>query len=268
VSALARSRAAHWALAVVVTLGSAYWQRVSGPTHPVRGGVAFEESAATMRLERSHGGEGDQPVRVHAPDDEIEGVVVWRRYPTRDPWRRDALERRGDWLEGALPHQPPAGKIEYQVELARAGERRTFPAAPAVTRFKGDVSPWALVPHVLAMFAAMLLSTRAGIGAAAGFDMRRIARWTVLLIAVGGFAFGPLVQKQAFDAWWTGVPYGHDLTDNKTLIAGVAWMVAAWRTRRGRGRLAIVSAAIVTLAVFVVPHSVWGSQLDWDAADS
>jgi hypothetical protein len=262
---MGRSRALHWALAVAITLGSVYWQRVSGPTYPVRGVVAMGESGATLRLERTHGGAGDQPVRVHAPDPAIEGEIVWRRYPTRDPWRRAPLARRGEWLEGALPHQPPAGKLEYQVELARAGEVRRFPDAPAVTRFKGDVSPWALVPHVLAMFAAMLLSTRAGIGAAAGHDMRRAARWTLLLLAVGGFALGPLVQKQAFDAWWTGVPFGHDLTDNKTLVAGLAWIAAAWRTRRGPARPWIALAAAVTLAVFVIPHSVWGSQIDWEA---
>jgi hypothetical protein len=261
---MVRSRVVHWTLAVLITLGTVYWQRVSGPTYPVRGSVSFEERAASLRLERTHGGEGDQPVRVHAPDPDVQATVVWRRYPTREPWRRVPLERRGDWLEGALPHQPPAGKLEYQVELTRAGDTRRFPPAPAVTRFKGDVSPWALVPHVLAMFAAMLLSTRAGLGAIAGHDMRRAARRTLLLLAVGGFVLGPIVQKQAFDAWWTGVPFGHDLTDNKTLVAGLAWIVAAWRARRGPARLPILLAAVLTLAVFVIPHSVWGSQLDWD----
>jgi hypothetical protein len=266
VRSIVRSRALHWALAVAITLSSVYWQRVSGPTYPLRGTLAFDTSTAAMRLARTHGGAGDQPVRAHVPDGNVEGAVAWRRYPTREPWRRSPMERRGEWLEGALPHQPPAGKLEYQVELTRAGETLTFPAAPAVTRFKSDVSPWALVPHVLAMFAAMLLSTRAGIGAAAGQDMRRMARSTLILLAAGGFVLGPLVQKQAFDAWWTGVPFGHDLTDNKTLLAGLAWALAAWRTRSGPARVPILFAAAATLAVFAIPHSVWGSQIDWEVA--
>ena len=28
------------------------------------------------------------------------------------------------------------------------------------------------------------------------------------LIAVGGFILGPIVQKNAFDAYWTGIPFG------------------------------------------------------------
>jgi len=50
------------------------------------------------------------------------------------------------------------------------------------------------------------------------------------------------------------VPYGWDLTDNKTLIAGVAWLWAWWRTRGGRAdRLSVVAAAVVTLGVFCDP---------------
>ena len=41
----------------------------------------------------------------------------------------------------------------------------------------------------------------------------------LLLLAVGGFILGPLVQNYAFGELWTGVPFGWDLTDNKTLIA-------------------------------------------------
>ena len=83
-----------------------------------------------------------------------------------------------------------------------------------------------------------------------------------VLLAIGGLLLGPAVQKYAFDAWWTGWPFGHDLTDNKTAIAVAAWGIALLRTRGGRGaRVAIVVAALVTMAVFIVPHSMFGSEL-------
>jgi hypothetical protein len=75
---------------------------------------------------------------------------------------------------------------------------------------------------------------------------------------------GPAVQKQAFGEWWAGVPYGWDLTDNKTLLAFLAWvpaMVPMLRCRPARG--AIVCAAVAMMVVFAIPHSVWGSQIDW-----
>ena len=72
------------------------------------------------------------------------------------------------------------------------------------------------------------------------------------------------MQHQAFGAWWTGVPFGYDLTDNKTLIAVVVWAFAAWRTRTGHpARVSVALAALATLVVFAIPHSVWGTEIDW-----
>jgi len=259
-----KNRRLQWVLAVVLTLASAYWQRVSGPTYPVKGGVRLDGQEIGLRLTRSHGGPTDQPVRIDVPDTGVHGEVVWRRYPTTDAWQRVPLARRGTTLEAALPNQPAAGKLEYQVRLQRGEASAVFPERPAVTRFKGAVSAVVLVPHILAMFAAMLFSSKALFAGLAGTETRRAVNWTFWLIVVGGFVLGPAVQRQAFNEWWAGVPYGWDLTDNKTLIAGVAWLWAWWRTRGGRAdRLSVVAAAVVTLGVFAIPHSTWGSQIDW-----
>jgi hypothetical protein len=258
-----------WVLAGVVTLTSAVWQRLSGPTYPVRGTLELGEVQVKLRLTRSHGGEGGQPVRVLAPDASLAGEVAWRRYPTEDPWTVIPLRRAGDWLEAELPQQPPAGKLEYQVHLRRGGEEAVFPPRPAITRFKGDVPAWLLIPHVLAMFLGMVFSNRAGLEALVrGPRMARYGYWAVILIGLGGFLLGPAVQQAAFGAWWTGVPFGWDLTDNKTLVAGVAWGWAVWRMGSGRSaRGAVLAAALVTLAIFIIPHSTWGSQLDWSSLE-
>jgi hypothetical protein len=262
-----RSRVALWILALLLTLASAYWQRTTGPTYPVRGHVMVGDTEVRYRLTRTHGGEGDQPVRVEVPDRAVTGTLMWRRYPTSDTFSALPMRRDGDWLEAALPHQPPAGKLEYQVRLVKEGSAAgvSFPQQPAVTRFKGEVSPLVLLPHIAAMFLGMLCSTRAGLGAIAGHDTRRLVRWTLALLVGGGLVLGPIIQLQAFGDAWTGVPFGWDLTDNKTLIAVVAWAGALWRMRRGRAaRTAVVAAALVTLVVFAIPHSVWGSEIRWD----
>ena len=89
------------------------------------------------------------------------------------------------------------------------------------------------------------------------------------VLAVGGMILGPVVQKFAFDAYWTGWPFGHDLTDNKTLVAIIAWAAAAVATRRGKNpKPWAIGAATVTLAVFMIPHSVLGSELDYRTLDS
>ncbi|HQQ76451.1 MAG TPA: hypothetical protein PLB01_03780 [Thermoanaerobaculia bacterium] len=258
--------AVRFALALLVTLASAVWQRRSGPTYPARGRVAVGGSSVDLKLTRTHGGPGDQPVRVAAPDPAFTGVVAFRRYPTSDEWTILPMAREGADLVAALPHQPPAGKLEYQVRLAKGTETAVFPPRPAVTRFKGDVPTGILVPHVLCMVLAMFFSAAAGLAALAGAPTRRLALVTIGLIAVGGFILGPIVQKMAFDAYWTGVPFGWDLTDNKTLIAGLFWAGAILVQRPGRpARIEIMAAAVTTLLVFAIPHSTWGSEIKWEA---
>ena len=82
----------------------------------------------------------------------------------------------------------------------------------------------------------------------------------------GGFVLGPLVQKAAFGEYWTGIPWGWDLTDNKTLFAALFWAAAVFLQRKGEDRRpAVLAAALATLVVFAIPHSVWGSEIRWES---
>ena len=259
-----RSPAARWIVAVVITFGSLVWQRMSGPTYPARGNVSLGGQRIAMRLERSHTIASDQPVEVRVADAAVTGEVVWRRFPTGEPWQITDLVRAGAALRAALPKQPAAGKLEYQVRLRRGDEQAIFPARPAVIRFRGDVPAWVLIPHIVAMFLGLLFAARAGIETLAGGSPRGCAWAALASFVIGGFGLGPAVQKFAFDAWWTGVPVGWDLTDNKTLFAVLAWIVAVWALRGGRrARGVVLATAVVTLVVFAIPHSAWGSQIDW-----
>ncbi|MGA7992773.1 MAG: hypothetical protein WCC53_15160 [Thermoanaerobaculia bacterium] len=260
-----KTPAFRFAVALAITLASALWQRRSGPTVPVTGSVSLGGTSIELRLTRTHGGWGDQPVRVAASDAAVTGAVAFRRYPTSDAWTVVPMMRWESDLIAALPYQSPAGKLEYQVRLAKGARTAVFPPRPAVTRFKGDVPAAALVPHVACMFLAMLLSTAAGLAALAGAPTRSLALATLALIAVGGFVLGPIVQKAAFGAYWTGVPFGWDLTDNKTLVAGFFWAAAVLVQRPGyNARVEILSAAATTLLVFAIPHSTWGSEIRWE----
>lgn len=262
-----KNRRVLWVVAVVLTLASAVFQRMTGPTYPTRGSVTLGGQDLTLRLTRTHAGPGSQPVTVIAADRSIEGEVAWRRYPTQDAWQMLPLVRTDDRLETALPHQPVAGKLEYQVHLRRGTEEAVFPARPAITRFRDEVPAYVLIPHVAAMFFAMLFSTAAGLSALGRHTRasHREARINAALLFVGGFLLGPLMQKIAFGDWWTGIPFGWDLTDNKTLFAAIAWAFALVRMRGGRdARGPILAAAFVTLVIFAIPHSAWGSELKWD----
>lgn len=255
-----------WILAIAITLAAAVYQRMSGPTYPVKGKVAIGGQTIHYRLTRSHGGAGDQPVEIEVPDPVITGDLSWRRYPTQEEFTTVPMRRDGQNLVAIIPHQPPAGKVEYRIRLDDSGrEFHLPPRGTVVTRFKGGVPKWILVPHIFAMFFGMLYANRAGLEALR--KKRRLVgytRTTLLLIGVGGMILGPIVQKYAFGAFWTGVPFGWDLTDNKTLIAFIAWLIAMLFVSRMRGsRVVVAAAAVITLIVFAIPHSLFGSQLKY-----
>ncbi|MGA9115147.1 MAG: hypothetical protein WB626_00040 [Bacteroidota bacterium] len=260
-----------WLTAFILTALSAFYQRRTGPTYPVSGSISMGGERIEYSLPRSHPGGGDASVRVPAPDPSMQGVLEWKRFKTEDAWTRTPMQREGMELRGFLPHQPPAGKLAYRVVLMQGGESATLPGEPAVIRFRGDVPGWVLILHVIVIFGAMLLSTRTGleIFRSDPAGLRRLVFATIALLFAGGLVLGPVVQKYAFGAYWTGWPFGHDLTDNKTAIALLAWIAAATILPRSRkpARWAL-AAALVTLAVFLIPHSLLGSELDYKAMDA
>ena len=253
-----------WPLVVLMTVGSAYYQKVTGPSYPIRVRDDWQGRTIQAFLERSHGGGGDQRVEVQGIGDNVRGELFWRRYPSREPFSRQEMVLEGDRLTGALPHQPPAGKLEYRIALHAENGTLSLPhAGTAITRFKGHVPLPVLIPHIIFMFIAMLLSNRAGIGATiVDGKAPTYTKWVLGLLVAGGLILGPIVQKLAFGAFWTGVPFGWDLTDNKTLIAVLGWLAALWAQRRNAGaRTVTIAAALITLVIFLIPHSLFGSEL-------
>ena len=259
-----------WLLAFIVTIFSAGYQRRTGPTHPIEGRVELAGSPVDFTLLRSHGGSGDQPVEIIAPDTLIHGAVLFKRYKTNDAWTRIDMQRQGEKLAAALPHQPPAGKLEYHVELRLGEQLVAIPEKEnAVTRFKGAVPAWALIPHIIFIFLSMLLAARVGLQALRKeAPLMGLMSATIICLVIGGFIFGPIVQKFAFGAYWTGFPFGMDLTDNKTLIALIAWIAAFFLLKRNRkNRLAVAAAFMVMFTIFMIPHSMHGSELDYSTLD-
>ena len=259
-----------WTLAVVVTVASGIYQRRTGPTYPLSGTADLQGGSIAYSLPRSHGGDGDQEVRITTGAVPATGTLAWKRHKTNDPWMAVEMTQEKGALVASLPHQPPAGKLDYRVTL-RSGETNVqLPVEGGVViRFRGDVPAAVLVTHVAVMFLSMLFSVRAGLELwGTGKNLKQMMYVTLVLMGIGGLILGPIVQKYAFDAYWTGWPFGHDMTDNKTLVAFLAWGVAVAMFHRGKhaARWAF-GAAVVTLIVFLIPHSVLGSELNYEEMD-
>jgi len=257
-----------WTLSFLITLSSAVYQRMTGPTYPMSGQATVGQRQFDYKLRRTHGGDSNHPVQIVTRDPQISGEVIWKRYPTSDAWAVAPMQYHEGVLSAELPWQPPAGKLEYRVKLtAPDGAAVVLPASgSAVIRFKGDVPVTILILHVIAMFGAMLLSTRAGLEYFSDTGASRwLLPWTIGLLVAGGIILGPVVQKYAFGAYWTGWPMGTDLTDNKTAVALLGWVGAYFAMRRSRRPLFWgLIAAVLLLVVFMIPHSLLGSELRYE----
>ncbi|MCB0750518.1 MAG: hypothetical protein KDC52_03485 [Ignavibacteriae bacterium] len=259
-----------WIIAFVITIVTAAYQRLTGPTYPITGKINLAGNEIEYKLARSHGGEANHEVKIKIYDSEIAGNLFYKRFKTSDEWQKVPMKNVENELVGILPHQPPAGKLQYYIELQKQSLVVKFPMeAPVVIRFKGDVPPYVLIPHIFAMFFGMMLSTRTGLEFFSdGKNIKKLTIWTLGFLIVGGFILGPIMQKYAFGEYWTGIPFGHDLTDNKTLIAILGWAIAfiMYKKSKHPKRWALF-AAIVLMIVYSIPHSVLGSELDYNQLD-
>ncbi len=265
-----KSKILLWLIALVITLIAAYYQRVTGPTYPVSGEITFNNSIIHYKLLRSHGGSGDLPVTLKVPDKSFHAKIFYKRYKTNDNYTPVEMKYSNGVLTGSLPHQPPAGKLKYYIQLYTQNNKILIPQnRMVVVRFKGHIPLWVLIPHILAMFITMLLSTRTGLEYfSKKSDLKKLTYWTIGFLFLGGMILGPIVQKFAFGALWTGVPFGWDLTDNKTLIAMIGWLTAAFMYKRSPNpHKWAVFASVLLIVVYLIPHSVLGSELDYNKLD-
>ncbi len=270
-----------WLIAFVLTGLTAVYQRMTGPTYPISGDAVIGSEVIKYKLDRTHGGEGDHSIEVIIKDKDISGQLVLKRYKTNDEWTSNAMVRTDEKLIAYLPHQPPAGKLIYHIILQKNEDAVTLPASgEVVIRFKGDVPIYFLIPHIIFIFGAMLLSTRTGLeyfsakggyasGVNEGKKFKPLTILTFTFVIIGGFIFGPIVQKYAFGEFWTGFPLGHDLTDNKILIGFIGWLLALIALYKfNKPKRWIVFAAILMFIIFLIPHSLLGSELDYNELDS
>jgi hypothetical protein len=241
------------------------YQSFTGPTKPLRTELWLnDDQVYKFKLPRTHGGPTNLLIELEIPDNTVTADVFFRRYPTKDEWQKVSMVRVSEKLAAFLPNQPPAGKLEYHMVFSHEGKVVRIPSdGQVVIRFRGDVPAGIILPHVILMFIAMLLSNLTLFLALFGFKHYRLFGWiTLLTLFAGGLIFGPIVQKYAFGQYWTGFPKGMDLTDNKTLIAFVFWLIAIVANMKKERRYLTVLAAIIMLVIFSIPHSARGSELN------
>jgi len=254
-----------WIFAIIFTVVIAGYQRRTGPTYPVKVKKEIGQTVIRTELIRTYDGQGDAKVILNIPDTSIKGKVQFRRFKSYDNWTSAPMIRKGDSLIASLPHQAISGKVMYHISLIKGKEEFLLNDDPAVLRYKGHVPMVILLPHILIIFLAMLFSTITGLEAITKGKHTFLYTWiTIITLFFGGLVLGPLVQKLSFGVYWAGWPFGHDLTDNKSVVAFLFWVIALIVQYRNRDRkFWTLLASIVLLIVFLIPHSLLGSEIDY-----
>lgn len=272
-----------WILAVLIMISAVFYQRLTGPTYPFRGDFTASGKSHKYRLIRSQ--ETTAGARVVLPNpgtdtetSSFEAKLHHKRYKTSDELTIDDFvnETPTEWA-AYLPVQPSAGKMEYFITLAVDGKNYRIPEEGQdniVLRYKDPVPGAILWPHIIMMFFSVLIGMRAGLAAIFGTqDMRKLSFIALGGMTLGGMILGPIVQKYAFGEYWTGFPFGGDLTDNKMLIMWISWLIAVGTigTREKKNekvsRIVVICAALVMTSVYLIPHSMRGSELDYKKVD-
>ena len=249
----------YWLLAVVITLVLSIYQRMTGPTYPMRVNVELNGERYALKLPRS-GVRHDETVTLPRVPSTVKSQIHYRRYPTTNDYTTMEFTWKDSVWQAALPVQPVAGKLQYYITV---GGRDCLADEPVLIRFRNDVPASILVPHILLMFAAMLFAVYTLLLVVTRKPYRRWLKITVATLFAGGFILGPLVQHAAFGPWWAGFPYDTDLTDNKTLISFLFFLVALATLKWKYNRWIVGLAVLVMIAVFTIPHSAYGSEYDY-----
>ncbi len=268
-----------WTLAVVLMAASVIYQRATGPTQPFVGKLLFEGKNYKYKLLRTH--ETTAGAEITLPeinDKSYQAILHYKRYQTMDTITQVSFQNSKDLkFYAPLPVQPSAGKMEYFVTGSIAGKEFRIPQdgeKSIVLRYKDPVPNGVLIPHIFLMFFAVLFGLRAGLSAIA--DVSTMRKWVIISLigmTFGGMMLGPMVQKYAFGEYWTGFPYGGDFTDNKMLILFLVWAITlaliGFRAKKNElfSRIVVLFAAIVMTVVYIIPHSMGGSTLDYSKVD-
>lgn len=271
-----------WLIAIIITLTAVVYQRMTGPTNPVKTSFNVESTHYSAKFPRSletlvglnnldkDGKTSQLKVEFEPSQSDISLFVLYRRYPGDDSLTTiEAVYNNGAYIV-EMPSQPPAGKIIYYPLFVK-GDNKVMPENEngIILRFKAPVSATILIPHIFFMFVAMLFSNLVGIFSF--FNVSKASKYalvTIITLIAGGLLFGPLVQKAAFGAYWTGWPFGSDLTDTKTFVAVIVW-IAAWllnyKTKKTINRRYFYAfAAAITLLIYTIPHSTAGSEFNYE----
>ncbi len=235
-----------------------------------------------------HVGEGGPDIVVKivsgSPEDALkeDGVRLYFRERGTRQFKTVHMGKTGSppVYQASIPHFERGAWVDYYIQVQGAGgELLTFPGDAGEghyypLRFKGHVPHILLYTHIWTMFIGLLLFLFASYrswnylkerGAYDGIEKTTL--YGLLFLFIGGFPLGFLMGYFTFGKPWTGFPVGSDVTDTKTLIVFVYWLIVVGLFRASRAGTSdekkerlyanlIIWGTLFTCIIYLIPHSI------------
>jgi|GEM_PF-2320879 len=143
-------------------------------------------------------------------------------------------------------------------------------------RFEGRRLVPLLIAHIACMFGSFLLMVFVLLTAfedvknnAVRIRLGKQTLWATIFLFLGTFPIGIWLEYQVYATYWTGIPFGHDITDSKALVIFLYWTVILYMLRGSAlsrdprkdvigataARWVAVVGVVLSLALYLVPHS-------------
>lgn len=245
------------------------------------GGVVIEHDTVPKKR-----GPGDAviPVKVSG----AEKATLFYRIGEGDfqAVQMDLKEGESDVFVASIPHQKKGTNVWYYIEAQRQIEDRkvavTLPDGnsanfrPILLKFQGNVPSLIISSHVFCNFAGIFFSVLALFSAV---DLKRgkgtlkksvaFSLLTFTFLFMGFVTLGAALNYFAFGVLWEAFPFGTDVTDSKSQIALLSWLVTLFLVKgtiwgknpsknlaseKGYSTTVIISF-VITVAMFLIPHS-------------
>ena len=269
-------------MSVVVTVALLQVTRFLTANRPVDYVVREAGMTLTHRAPAKQIGPGQPLIRVEVDPAQSLGMAVrWLAPPATEIGARGLPRIDEHAYAAALPAFEKGTRVRYWITATTPEETTVrLPKDPSkfcVLIFEGRASKSVLVAHVVFMFGAfffMVMSFFGGIAMLRGREGKRgtvrAARWVLVSSFIGFVPLGMILNYQTFGMLWEGYPFGRDITDNKTQLIFVFWLLSLLLVRGSfvgggeeRDRVgprpfawAIIGSFLVSLALFIVPHSI------------
>ncbi|KPL03922.1 MAG: hypothetical protein AMJ90_02735 [candidate division Zixibacteria bacterium SM23_73_2] len=187
-------------------------------------------------------------------------------------------------FKGIIPHQPKGDLTFYYIKVVDENGQTTLTlprtknskVKPIRLRFEGEVPGTVLLPHILAMFGGVFFAFLSFFSI---FELKgkkitlqrsvNLSRMTLGILFLGTFPLGWALNWYAFGVLWEAFPFGKDITDNKTQIVFLFWLLTLIFVKgsflSGDSRKNILgektyfwmvfASFLVTILMYLVPHS-------------